>query len=280
MVNNHSEKVRKLWHNFFVKEENFLDWLNRNTRVIDSLETGSTLSYKKLINARTKPPKAFRHICYMTNPDDSSEAIARIAELKEHYILPVLEEAKENKENEIVLDKLSKKFPSRFAEFYFNVRQINISVTPAFSSSKIKVNNNQELLLKSYNAHDSQEYELLKDRAYEELKQLVRFGLTTTDLYKNPKSGVLKITIESDELLKLANATQLQLRKNTGDQYRARVYQHDGIVLPVRFGLIILNEKAPVYYALPQPERKHSLEKSGNEFKLPISTYNFRIWKN
>lgn len=278
MVNNHSEKARSLWHKFFVYEENFLAWLNLNTMPIESFEIDRKLAYTHLINERTKPPKGFRHICNLRNPDDTKELIMRIQELKESYLRPVLVEAEENEVDADELNKLLNKFPSRFPEFYSDVKQINLSITPAYSSKKIALGDEDELLLKSYSANDPMHFHSLAECAENERKILVNFGLNSTTLYKQEKTGVLKLLVKPDELIKLAKSDFLQLRRHTGDQFRARVFKNDGKVLPVRFGLMILDEVAPTYHALPQSKRSHALDNVGVEFELPISNCNFRAW--
>jgi len=278
MQNIHSEQVRNLWHKFFVLEENFLDWLNRNTEAINSNEPNMLLSYEKIDGAKTKPPKAFRHVCYLVNADDSAELDERINALKSAYMLPVMTEAEENNLEKEEVEKLIGKYPSRFPEFYTGVRQVNLSVTPAYSSSKISIGEDQRLLLKTYRADNSNHFNSLKAVAEEEQKLLIRFGLKTATLNAKPLARTIKLLISSDELIKLSNTKSLQLRKSTGYQYRARVFKVNGDMLPVRFGLMIFDTKVSAYNVVPQTKRSHALENAGYEFDIPISNCAFRVW--
>lgn len=281
----HSTIVKKLWHSFFSYEMDFLDWLNANTKAITSLETNDLLKYREtydtsghIIESYNKPPSAFRHVCYLKNSTDEAELLERIINLKEKYLAPVLKDAEEKELEQSQINTLMNRFPHRFPEFYPSIKQINISVKDAFSSNRIdRENCEKEFTIKTYNLNRDEECNEQFDK---DKKALAAFGLHTATIANERKNtGVLRLKVQGAELLDVAKVNSLQLRAHTGSQYRARLFDHSGSTKVTRYGLIILNDFCHTHTVLPQPQRKHSLEKTGNKFDLPI-TSDFTIWIN
>ncbi|WP_413694416.1 hypothetical protein [Psychromonas sp. KJ10-2] len=98
---------------------------------------------------------------------------------------------------------------------------------------------------------------------------MTKFGLKSSKLTEKKTDGEQPkyfITALATELIDVLDAKELQIRKPTGKQYRARLYSLDQNVEPevVKYGFIVLNSEASIHNVLPQkpkPNFKFSLKK-------------------
>ncbi len=252
-----------------------LNWVNNHSTVLYSLEPEELLKYRSYLEDEqlTKPPKNIRHICCLDNPEDHEEFETLFSELKERYSKAVIEQAvTDNKEPAV-------KYPNRFPLFRHNIKQVNISINEAFSSKKkllVDVEDEQTISLSSVFVIEPKDLDFVKNEMNGQAEILKRFGLRSAEVTGTTDSKIVSLSLDINlkELFSLAKAESLQFREPTGAQYRARLFTSNNEIPPerVRFGFIILNNKAQINNVLPQPPRPHSLKKSGSRFELPIST--------
>lgn len=239
---------KELWKKFYLSEQELFAALNEQCECLYSSEEDKTLKYQvfKTPNGAelTKPTRFIHWIGQLKGDDNQVKALTQI--VKANYLAAVGKES-------------FKKYPSRFPVFYENVEQINVTCHAAFSS----VRAGDEIEVKRYT--DMKE---LSD----DVEKLREAGFTP-----RLRDDVLfqALLIPTHQLAQLDSNSHIQVRKQTGMQYRATVrYTGKSRGERTMLGLMIIdtNSQPHIYRPAPEAPRAHSLAMTSDSITLPIET--------
>ncbi|WP_319784477.1 hypothetical protein [Oceanisphaera sp. IT1-181] len=171
------------------------------------------------------------------------------------------------------------KLPVRWPSVYHGVEQVNISVNTAHSSKAVVPGEALRLKTAQWPKEKAAQAALLAQFTLEQ-QALIAWGLSSAAIDEALEIGrfgqpaiVLTLTVDSQELLEVTGCANIQARKFTGSQYRARIRRvGESAGTRVKLGLMVLlgNDSPQVVTATPQAPRPHQLSATATAIELPI----------
>nr|WP_317279421.1 hypothetical protein [uncultured Fusobacterium sp.] len=238
--------TRSLWREYYIKRDELYDYIKENTICLRSDEENR----EETDFGRTRRVNKVRGIYYTKDQEMLSSISKKSKELENFF-------------NEITMGKRkSMDIPMIFND----VENINITINEAYESIKIDKNNAEKY------------FDIVKDSVLR-----LDWGENYSENMKKYKlENFLQFAaIKNKDLLKLANAKVLQVRKKSGNKYMVKIRkkcEHQSI--RERYGFIVVDTIPSIYDSPKQAKRSHSLELIGEEFECPIpSSYTFYIKK-
>ena len=238
--------TRSLWREYYIKRDELYDYIKENTICLRSDEENR----EETDFGRTRRVNKVRGIYYTKDQEILSSISKKSKELENFF-------------NEITMGKRkSMDIPMIFND----IENINITINEAYESIKIDKNNAEKY------------FDIVKDSVLR-----LDWGENYSENMKKYKlENFLQFAaIQNKDLLKLANAKVLQVRKKSGNKYMVKIRkkcEHQSI--RERYGFIVVDTIPSIYDSPKQAKRSHSLELIGEEFECPIpSSYTFYIKK-
>lgn len=238
--------TRSLWREYYIKRDELYDYIKENTICLRSDEENR----EETDFGRTRRVNKVRGIYYTKDQEILSSISKKSKELENFF-------------NEITMGKRkSMDIPMIFND----IENINITINEAYESIKIDKNNTEKY------------FDIVKDSVLR-----LDWGENYSENMKKYKlENFLQFAaIKNKDLLKLANAKVLQVRKKSGNKYMVKIRkkcEHQSI--RERYGFIVVDTIPSIYDSPKQAKRSHSLELIGEEFECPIpSSYTFYIKK-
>lgn len=238
--------TRSLWREYYIKRDELYDYIKENTICLMSDEENR----EETDFGRTRRVNKVRGIYYTKDQEILSSISKKSKELENFF-------------NEITMGKRkSMDIPMIFND----IENINITINEAYESIKIDKNNAEKY------------FDIVKDSVLR-----LDWGENYSENMKKYKlENFLQFAaIKNKDLLKLANAKVLQVRKKSGNKYMVKIRkkcEHQSI--RERYGFIVVDTIPSIYDSPKQAKRSHSLELIGEEFECPIpSSYTFYIKK-
>lgn len=238
--------TRSLWREYYIKRDELYDYIKENTICLRSDEEDR----EETDFGRTRRVNKVRGIYYTKDKKMLSSISKKSKELENFF-------------NEITMGKRkSMDIPMIFND----VENINVTINEAYESIKIDKNNAEKY------------FDIVKDSVLR-----LDWGENYSENMKKYKlENFLQFAaIKNKDLLKLANAKVLQVRKKSGNKYMVKIRkkcEHQSI--RERYGFIVVDTIPSIYDSPKQAKRSHSLELIGEEFECPIpSSYTFYIKK-
>lgn len=256
-------RKKENWLEFFNHEKFFFHFIKSQQHLfsIDNREPEYRIFVPRSGVTFEKPPRWIHWICQLKDDADSYHMLA--TELKRLY--------------RVAVGDSFTHYPVRFPSFYQNVAQINVSSQVAHSSRRLKPASRVTL---REERTDSTIIERQRKNFDEDIKALKDVGITAnvshtlSEHYGNFVEA-LELTIDTDDLFKYADCTSIQMRKETGKQYRALIRNKgQSAGLRSKLGLIIIDKDSDVsiIQSNPQAKRPHSLAATDAEITLPVIT--------
>lgn len=238
--------TRSLWREYYIKRDELYDYIKENTICLRSDEENR----EETDFGRTRRVNKVRGIYYTKDQEILSSISKKSKELENFF-------------NEITMGKRkSMDIPMIFND----VENINITINEAYESIKIDKNNAEKY------------FDIVKDSVLR-----LDWGENYSENMKKYKlENFLQFAaIKNKDLLKLANAKVLQVRKKSGNKYMVKIRKKDEHQsIRERYGFIVVDTIPSIYDSPKQAKRSHSLELIGEEFECPIpSSYTFYIKK-
>lgn len=238
--------TQSLWREYYIKRDELYDYIKENTICLRSDEENR----EETDFGRTRRVNKVRGIYYTKDQEILSSISKKSKELENFF-------------NEITMGKRkSMDIPMIFND----IENINITINEAYESIKIDKNNAEKY------------FDIVKDSVLR-----LDWGENYSENMKKYKlENFLQFAaIKNKDLLKLANAKVLQVRKKSGNKYMVKIRkkcEHQSI--RERYGFIVVDTIPSIYDSPKQAKRSHSLELIGEEFECPIpSSYTFYIKK-
>lgn len=238
--------ARSLWREYYIKRDELYDYIKENTICLRSDEEDR----EETDFGRIRRVNKVRGI-YYTKDQEMLNSISKKSKELENFF------------NEITMGKRkSMDIPMIFND----VENINVTINEAYESIKIDKNNAEKY------------FDIVKDSVLR-----LDWGENYSENMKKYKlENFLQFAaIQNKDLLKLANAKVLQVRKKSGNKYMVKIRkkgEHQSV--RERYGFIVVDTIPSIYDSPKQAKRRHSLELIGEEFECPIpSPYTFYIKK-
>lgn len=238
--------TRSLWREYYIKRDELYDYIKENTICLRSDEENR----EETDFGRTRRVNKVRGIYYTKDQEILSSISKKSKELENFF-------------NEI---NMGKRKSMDIPMIFNDVENINITINEAYESIKIDKNNAEKY------------FDIVKDSVLR-----LDWGENYSENMKKYKlENFLQFAaIKNKDLLKLANAKVLQVRKKSGNKYMVKIRkkcEHQSI--RERYGFIVVDTIPSIYDSPKQAKRSHSLELIGEEFECPIpSSYTFYIKK-
>lgn len=254
-----SEARNHAWQGFYDYESMLLRWFDEQANTIYDVdgEPLSYLSYELPSGGEiTRPPRYIRKLVQPYNDELWDEAQQRYLELKDHYQRAMAFERASHDE----------RYPPRFPIFLDGtVERINYSVVDAVKSVRVDTTGN---VLVYSGFGDKDELEAAQEKA-DELRSIFQ----KVSVEYEPKTGIIDLLVDAEELHTYADATHIQRRHKTGQAYRARLTHSDGTNKSMAFGFFVVHpeQSVSVYKSLPRKKRTDTLPES-SIINLPINT--------
>lgn len=238
--------TRSLWREYYIKRDELYDYIKENTICLRSDEEDR----EETDFGRTRRVNKVRGIYYTKDKEILDSISNKSKELEDFF-------------NEL---NQGKRKCLDIPMIFNDVENINITINEAYESIKIDKNNAEKY------------FDIVKDSVLR-----LDWGENYSENMKKYKlENFLQFAaIKNKDLLKLANAKVLQVRKKSGNKYMVKIRkkgEHQSI--RERYGFIVVDTIPSIYDSPKQAKRSHSLEFIGEEFECPIpSSYTFYIKK-
>lgn len=251
------------WKAFYKAEKELFEFINRNCQTryqIEGCEPKYQEFHTKLGSIIEKPPRFIRYIGSISY--GKSDFLSLRQEVSAKY--------------KIAMAGKYKKDHCRFAQYFTNIQQINISVNDAYQSTTLNTTN--EVIVKSSYLDKANEIGLCETYAQDTI-ELKKTGLTSAKVVYETLNSLgemaISISVDPSEFFAFAQATKIQVRRNTGKQYIARIRAvGQSKSIRTNLGCIVVDESSAtnIFESLPQAPRPHRLDARGLEISLPITT--------
>lgn len=238
--------TRSLWREYYIKRDELYDYIKENTICLRSDEEDR----EETDFGRTRRVNKVRGIYYTKDKEILDSISNKSKELEDFF-------------NEL---NQGKRKCLDIPMIFNDVENINITINEAYESIKIDKNNAEKY------------FDIARDSVLR-----LNWGENYSENMKKYKlENFLQFAaIQNKDLLKLANAKVLQVRKKSGNKYMVKIRkegEHQSI--RERYGFIVIDTIPSIYDFPKQAKRSHSLEFIGEEFECPIpSPYTFYIKK-
>lgn len=238
--------TRSLWREYYIKRDELYDYIKENTICLRSDEEDR----EETDFGRTRRVNKVRGIYYTKDKEILDSISNKSKELEDFF-------------NEL---NQGKRKCLDIPMIFNDVENINITINEAYESIKIDKNNAEKY------------FDIARDSVLR-----LNWGENYSENMKKYKlENFLQFAaIQNKDLLKLANAKVLQVRKKSGNKYMVKIRkegEHQSI--RERYGFIVIDTIPSIYDSPKQAKRSHSLEFIGEEFECPIpSPYTFYIKK-
>lgn len=244
----------KRWSNYYFAEQCLFDFISANANTLIEHDPPEYLIVNKpYIGVVATPPKYVRGIYQIKEKSYEADFIKLLEKKKKLFIKAV--------------GKEFKRFPIRTAQYYENVTQINISLNQAYESLKIRPNQYFTIFFLPVPRDEIERNIALEilNTLIAELESINIHARTTTS-----RVG-LGVAINTNHLFEYANTTNIQARRPSGDQYRALLrHTNETKGNRIKYGFIVINAESNcrVFASIPEAERPHTLNKTGNVITL------------
>lgn len=254
------ETHKSAWGKFYKAEESFMDTLVANSTCLFS-EDGREPAYRQATSRTgdllTSPPP---HICWIGQTQmPKIEFDMHLNDLQSLYTAARG-------------DKDTKRYPSRFPQFFESVEQINVVQNTAFSSTQL--NPLADFFIVREEADSGTDSKAIAA----DLVSLIAAGFTATVSKEtcirngNPEK-LYRLKIPMIQLFEFANATSIQMRRLSGTAFRGTLRHlgdHRGHRINVGFVIVDASSTIKAVRSLPEGARPHRLAASGTPINLPV----------
>lgn len=255
--------LKEKWVEFYETEKQMLAWFKDHAFIVKDFddEPFGYIEYETKVGPLLeRPPKFIRKIVSFS---DSNWVKAKewLSDLEYAYADAI--RAHRELSSLSVDDDIS--YPERFPVFMEpTITQINFSIIPAYQSVRVPLEGDVLLLYLAMILEGD------IDAMHQKLKALkLHFDSARLDI--DNKNETIELTIDAVEFHQYAQATKIQRRHQTGNSYRARFFDDNGLVRHGALGFLIVHpeQSLDIFASTPRKKRTDSLPDSAI-IEMPI----------
>lgn len=241
---------RKDWQRYFACEKDFYAWLAQDGVTTSLHGIGERTYIEKTCCVSDEliyePPRYIRHVAVL-HDNCIAEFHQRFAELKALHKIAVTSIKKPDQH-------LPFRTPMLINDY---IEHISISVKDAYKSTRLK--KGEHVILSSVPNND---------KADSLVKAIQNAGMSV--IY-TPEEIPIFIETPFDDFASFAGTDNIQSRYSTGQQHTARLrIKGESYSKPMRYGYILLKQRADVVEANKQAKRPHVMDRKWRKIELPF----------